>query len=113
MGKLKNIRQQVSAGQPVKAHQVIEESQKRCEQMKGQACDQSDSEEEDHVWKPVSLDLKDRKVVIDSINDELYDWSKMTKDGKESNFNFHGWVDSIAGQLYTIHVKNHDNELFE
>jgi hypothetical protein len=110
---IKDVKKQLTGMKPLQHHEVVQETQKRCEQMKGQECGESDSEEEDHVWKPVSLDLKDRKVVIDSINDEQYDWSKMTKDGKESNFNFHGWVDSIAGQLYTIHVKNHDNELFE
>jgi hypothetical protein len=113
MGKLANIRKQINSGQPVQHHHVVEQGQKVCNKMKAQCQDDSDSEEEDHVWKPVSMDLKDRQVVIDSLTDEQFDWSKLSKDGKESNSNFHEWVDHIGSVLYKIHVKKNDDDIFE
>jgi hypothetical protein len=113
MGKLADIRKQINSGQPVQHHHVVEQSQKVCNKMKGECQDDSDSEEEDRVWKPVSMELKDRQVVIDSINEGDYDWSKLSKDGKESNINLHQWIDHIGSVMYTIHVKKNDNEIFE
>lgn len=108
---IKNIRKQLTTSQPVKVHQVMENSQKVCEKAKGELCDDSE-EEEDRVWRPSNMTVNGRKIVIDTINDDDYDWNKLTKEGKESNANFHGWVDSIAGQLYSIHLKNTDEDVF-
>lgn len=109
---IKNIRKQISAGQPVKSHHVMEESQKVCQKMKGEITDDMDSEEENHIWQAVSMDLKDVKSTMQTLNDDEFDWSKHTSDGKQSNRNFKEWVDSITKEIYSKQKKENDDLIF-
>lgn len=75
--------------------------------------DDSDSEEEDRVWTAVSDSLSDVKGVISSLNDDEKDWNKSSSDGKESNKNFHEWLDSVMKKYHKIQKDKDDEELFE
>lgn len=110
MPGIKSIKKNIATGQ---VNQVIEQYDKRCDVVKGVACGDSESEEEDHVWQPISLDLKDRKKVIDTLNDEEFEWNKGTKDGKESHKNFKEWLYTMGDMLFEIHKKNNDNDIFD
>ena len=113
MSAMKKIRQQVASGQPLKMNNVIDEGNKKCQQVKGVCTDETDSEEDDRIWKYIDDSLKGVKNTIESLKDPEFDWSHVTIDGKESHKNFKNWLDSVCGKLYDVHKKNNDDEIFE
>ena len=72
----------------------------------------SDSEEEDHVWKTNDTSLKGVRNVIDTLVDPVYEWNKQSSDGKKSMDNFIGWLDAISDQIYQHYKKNNDEDIF-
>ena len=112
MAGIKSIKKQICKGQPIKQSDIVDIGNKKCQEIRGLPHDDSDSEEEDHIWKPVSLDLKDRTKVIDSLVDDVFEWNKNSKDGKESHKNFNEWLLKISDDIFSHHKKNADEDIF-
>jgi len=112
MTKIKNIKQNLLIGQPVKSHQVMSKNEVVSNNIKGIENDNSDSEEENHIWTAKDTDLKSIKSVITTLTDDNFDWSKHSSDGKQSNKNFVEWLDAIMDKLHDDQKKNDDKDIF-
>ena len=112
MTKIKNIKNNLLVNQPVKVSDVMAHNDSVCHKVKGIDNDISDSDEEDHIWKASDMTLKGIKSVISSLSDKNFEWSKGSKDGKESNKNFNEWLDCIMDQLHNDKKKNDDQDIF-
>lgn len=108
---IKGVREQLLAGGYV--NHELQKQEKKVMKQKEIVVDDSDSEEEDRVWTAVSDSLSDVKGVISSLNDDEKDWSKSSADGKESNSNFHEWLDTIMKKYHKIQKDKDDEDLFQ
>ena len=112
MTKIKNIKNNLLVNHPAKCSDVMAKNDVVSQKVKGIELDESDSDEEDKVWKASDTTLKGIKSVITSLSDKNFEWSKCCKDGKESNKNFINWLDGIMDQLHSDKKKNDDQDIF-
>ena len=113
MTKIKSIKQNLLIGQPIKSSEVMAKNELVSQSIKGnENPEPNEDEEEDHVWTAKDDDLKSIKSVIATLNDPNFDWSKSSKDGKQSNKNFEAWLCSVMDKLHLDRKKLDDQDIF-
>lgn len=106
---IKNIKKNLINGN-VQHNKVIDDCNKRCNDIKFGA-DDSDSEEESHIWTAKDDSLKGIKGVIETLKDEEFYWDN-SSDGKQSHKNFKEWLDSVCLKLYDLKKNDNDELIF-
>jgi len=78
------------------------------------ADDSDEEEEEPKAWEALSLEFKDVKKVINTLEDKsgLIVWNKKKKLGKISYKNFNEWCDVMIEDLHKMQKKGDDDEIF-
>ena len=71
----------------------------------------SDSEDDENVWEPSSMSIKDIKKVIKSMNEDPEQWKNENR--KKSNENVSNYIDEISESLYKEQVAKDDKDVFE
>lgn len=110
---IKAIREQIKTGGGFVNHEMGKQEKKVSHQLKKEVIsDYYSSDEEDRIWSATSDSLSDVKGVISTLDDPEKDWSKITVDGKESNRNFTGWLDTVMKQYHKKQKDIDDVDLF-
>ena len=102
---IKNIRNEIYGNKK----NIIEPLHKTTNEIMN-VINESDEEDEKNIWKPSSMDIKNIKKVIESLNEDPEQWQGENK--KDSTKNLSDYIDDICDKLHNEQVEKDDSELF-